>query len=179
VVLTADHGEEFREHGGMTHGQTLYRELLSVPLLVRLPGGQRGGTARTDLVQQVDIMPTILEATGIRVLPGLDGVSVLHAAAGPGREVVSYLLHDGREIGAVTDAHWVFIQNLQGAEPPLEIYDAVADLWETSNLAGRDPVLTGYARQRLPEILEEDGGAGPTVDPTQLEQLRALGYVAG
>ena len=50
IILSADHGEELGEHGGMlSHGRTLYRELLHVPLILRLPGGlspARGSTNR-------------------------------------------------------------------------------------------------------------------------------------
>ena len=42
VVVTSDHGEEFHEHGGWTHGQSLYEELVRVPLVIRGPAGAPG-----------------------------------------------------------------------------------------------------------------------------------------
>src|SRR5215203_5341496 len=62
IIFSADHGEELGEHGGMlSHGRTLYRELLHVPLIVRLPG-QAFTRERIDQpVQLIDFMPTILD----------------------------------------------------------------------------------------------------------------------
>jgi arylsulfatase A-like enzyme len=64
VVVTADHGEEFLEHGHMGHGATLHEELIRVPLLVLLPGDD---TARrvVDAVSLVDVAPTLLDLAGI------------------------------------------------------------------------------------------------------------------
>ena len=64
VVVTADHGEELYEHGGWEHGKTLFAEVLDVPLIVRLPGGARGRRVAAP-VQQIDLMPTLLEAAGV------------------------------------------------------------------------------------------------------------------
>src|SRR5439155_857600 len=73
-AATADHGEEFLEHGGTEHAKTLYQELVRVPLVVRVPRGP-GGTREKATVQQIDLMPTLLALTGLpapRALPGRD-----------------------------------------------------------------------------------------------------------
>lgn len=64
VVLTADHGEEFQDHGGYRHGTTLFDEQVRVPLIVAAQGGIEPGTsvAATD---NVDVVPTILSALGM------------------------------------------------------------------------------------------------------------------
>jgi hypothetical protein len=62
IIFSADHGEELGEHGGMlSHGRTLYRELLHVPLIVRLPGEAFAGERIDQPVQLIDFMPTILD----------------------------------------------------------------------------------------------------------------------
>jgi arylsulfatase A-like enzyme len=63
VILTADHGEEFFEHGQALHGQH-YDECLHVPLFVRAPGGQHGAVT-DELVGLVDLMPTVLDFAGL------------------------------------------------------------------------------------------------------------------
>ena len=182
VIFTSDHGEEFLEHDGVTHGKTLYHELLHVPLVVRLAGGARGGTVVEEVVQHADLLPSILELAGVPAPAGLDGEAILGSAgARPGREVVSHLAHDGREVAAVTDGRWAFIHNLaapEGFESAYEIYDLREDSLERRNLAGRDAVLTGYAMQRLGEVPAAARAPGAVVDPRALERLRALGYVA-
>ncbi len=65
VIYTSDHGEEFGEHGGRGHGQTLYEEQIHIPLVVKLPGGIGRKTRRSDLVSLADIVPTVAELTGL------------------------------------------------------------------------------------------------------------------
>ncbi|MDF1799108.1 MAG: sulfatase [Planctomycetota bacterium] len=67
VVLVADHGEEFGDHGATRHGHTLYEELTRVPLRLRLPAelaadlGIEQGRAIGDTVSVVDVLPTLHE----------------------------------------------------------------------------------------------------------------------
>jgi arylsulfatase len=72
IVLTADHGEEFWDHGGLEHGRTLYEEVLRVPLVVSAPGRARASSG--DLTTVLDVGPTILALTGAAdaKLPGRD-----------------------------------------------------------------------------------------------------------
>jgi arylsulfatase A-like enzyme len=64
VVVTADHGEEFGEHGGRYHGTTVYEEQVRVPLVVVGPG-VRAGARVPSVVQTIDLLPTALSALGI------------------------------------------------------------------------------------------------------------------
>ncbi len=74
IVLTADHGEEFWEHGRLGHGRSLYDEVLHVPLILRLPGGVPARIA--DQVELVDVMPTLLDLSGIPIPEDLSGKSL-------------------------------------------------------------------------------------------------------
>jgi len=72
VIVTADHGEEFGDHGGRYHGTTVYEEQVRVPLIVAgpgLPAGRRVGAA----VQTIDLLPTVLSSMKIPVPPRLRG----------------------------------------------------------------------------------------------------------
>ena len=69
IILMSDHGEEFWDHGGFEHGHTMYRELLSVPLMVKLPHSTTVGTVET-LVATEGLTPTILELCDIDYDPG-------------------------------------------------------------------------------------------------------------
>ncbi len=72
IILTADHGEEFWDHGGFEHGRTLYEEVLRVPLVVAAPG--RSQASFGDLTTVLDVAPTILALAGAAhaKLPGRD-----------------------------------------------------------------------------------------------------------
>lgn len=93
LVITGDHGEEFLEHGGLSHVQ-LYEEVLHVPLLWRWPGVIAAGR-RVDLpVSLVDIAPTILDLVGVPGALGMEGQSLAplllkgQAPQAIGREIV-------------------------------------------------------------------------------------------
>jgi arylsulfatase A-like enzyme len=64
VVITADHGEEFLDHGRLWHGYTLYEECVRVPLIVRLPGQQHGQTFN-QMVSLIDLAPSLLDLLGL------------------------------------------------------------------------------------------------------------------
>lgn len=77
LVFTSDHGEEFLDHGKMFHGQSVYGELSRVPLLFFQPGRIREGVAVEETVQTIDIMPTLLELSGLSGPGGLMGQSLV------------------------------------------------------------------------------------------------------
>jgi arylsulfatase A-like enzyme len=66
VVVTADHGEEFFEHGGKGHQKSLFDEVVRVPLVFRWPGGLPADRVIGDQVRLVDLAPTILALAGLR-----------------------------------------------------------------------------------------------------------------
>src|ERR1700681_11424 len=76
VVIAGDHGEEFLDHGRMFHGQSLYRELTDVPLIMWWPGRIPPGTVITSTVEIVDIMPTILSLASLPIPPSSQGVDL-------------------------------------------------------------------------------------------------------
>jgi arylsulfatase A-like enzyme len=82
VLVTADHGEEFDDHGGRGHGSTLYDELIRVPLLVHLPG-QSTRRDVDDVASLVDVAPTLLELAGIPSPPGFEGRSLTSSLTEP------------------------------------------------------------------------------------------------
>ncbi|HEY8923454.1 MAG TPA: sulfatase, partial [Polyangia bacterium] len=74
VVLAADHGEEFDEHGGRYHGSTLFEEQIHVPLLIRAPGVAPRDVDRP--VELIDIAPTILNLLDIPVPARMRGTDL-------------------------------------------------------------------------------------------------------
>jgi arylsulfatase A-like enzyme len=77
MALTADHGEEFHEHGRMWHGQTVYGELTGVPLMFHGPGFVPEGLVIDQTVQNIDIMPTLLELSHLPLPKNIQGQSLL------------------------------------------------------------------------------------------------------
>jgi arylsulfatase A-like enzyme len=93
IVLTSDHGEEFFEHGGWGHCHTVYRELLSVPLLIKFPGQKHAGRRPGCLAGVIDILPTLLDYYSLPPPSSpVDGLSLLPALAG--KDPRRYLVAD-------------------------------------------------------------------------------------
>jgi len=63
IVFFADHGEEFREHGGVGHGRTVYQELIHVPLIIKLPRQRTGRVVRGNF-PLIDVTPSLLSYLG-------------------------------------------------------------------------------------------------------------------
>ena len=84
MLLAADHGEEFAEHGKFLHEEN-FDEIARVPLIIRFPHGVYGGRRISELVSTLEIMPTILDVLGIPPNPEVEGRSVMPLIA-EGRE---------------------------------------------------------------------------------------------
>jgi arylsulfatase len=77
IVFLSDHGEEFLEHGKIGHGNSLYEELLHVPLIVRFPRGEHGARLVEKPVSLVDLLPTLADFSGLPLPDGISGRSLL------------------------------------------------------------------------------------------------------
>tara|TARA_B100001750_G_scaffold174703_1_gene142879 strand:- start:7038 stop:10082 length:3045 start_codon:yes stop_codon:yes gene_type:complete len=138
IIITADHGEEFQDHGGFWHGTTLYDEQVRVPLFVKLPGNQRGGTTVRHWVQSIDLMPSVLRHVDVEVPEGVQGGDVFE-----GTDVVyAEESHEGNVLESVRERRgtdeWKLIVanpgNPRGLEPT-ELYRVDRDIHETTNRA--------------------------------------------
>ncbi|MBD3370911.1 sulfatase-like hydrolase/transferase [Candidatus Fermentibacteria bacterium] len=88
IVITADHGEEFLEHGWIEHGVTLYQEVLHVPLIISGPGVPRG-VVDSAVVGSIDVMPTVLSLLDVEIPSNLDGVALRPGRSPRGRTIPS------------------------------------------------------------------------------------------
>ena len=82
VLLTSDHGEELLDHGAVGHGGTLFREVIDIPLVLRLPGGADSGS-RDQVARLLDVFPTLTALAGVEEPPGIEGYDLL----APGLEI--------------------------------------------------------------------------------------------
>jgi len=186
VIVSADHGEAFGEHGFFGHNKQLYEETLRVPLIVRFPKGKGPtGVLVRELADLVDVAPTVADVFGVlgkgESAASFVGRSLLPLATGalgkPG--TLARTAHE-EGIYAVTDGRFKLLWiSGTGAE---ELYDRESDPGETRNLAAAEPVRAAYYRQALHRWLMalgpgRAGGPAPTLTPEELESLKALGYV--
>ena len=76
VIVLADHGDEFFEHGGIGHRSTLHEELLAIPLVVKVPGMAGAGNRAQGNARIYDLAPTLLDLAGLPALASAEGVSL-------------------------------------------------------------------------------------------------------
>lgn len=76
VLFTADHGLVLNDHYQWRHGPFLYDQVINVPMIWRVPGMGRPGIATDELVESVDVLPTILDFLGLSAPPGAQGRSI-------------------------------------------------------------------------------------------------------
>jgi arylsulfatase A-like enzyme len=177
VVVAADHGEEFLEHGKLTHGEHLYEEILRVPLVIVGPGIP--AERRSDLAQQIDLLPTIAALLGAPPPPGLPGRDLL--ATRSATEAISEIVAGFGDTGAGHDTvalhtgRWKVIH----APDATELYDLSRDPAEETNLAPGSPDLGGLVarieRRDATAAVRRAHGGGSAGD--MQDRLRALGYI--
>lgn len=205
IVFVSDHGEEFHDHGGWWHGQTVYEELARVPLALKLPGNAHAGSRVEGVARLVDLMPTVLRVCGqdhmLTALPGLPGVPLVDPAGSPVAEgglAFTEIDFEGNRMRSVRDASHTLIQanpdNPRGVRPE-EFYDRRTDPAEHRDLAGTSEAtdLLNQMRLKMDAVLRGVTGTGSTpgqapgsaqdqppqvpMDNATQEQMRALGYL--
>lgn len=179
VMLTADHGEEFYDHGGFEHNRTLYDEMLHVPLIVKAPG--LAPRRLHEQIAEVDLLPTLVARAGGSVPAGLSGADVWPVLSGRRHaERYAYAELVGERY-ALRTREWKLISTLHGSH---ELYHLTADPHETQSLVAEDTNRTAEMRDVLTKVLatavqagSRFQGAFAPIPPRVLERLKSLGYV--
>ncbi|MBI1816229.1 MAG: sulfatase [Deltaproteobacteria bacterium] len=182
VVVVADHGEEFWEHGGVEHGHTVYEELIHVPLLIRWPGHLPAETRVAPVVRIVDVAPTILDLLGIAPPSDLDGATLRGLTQAPavpteGRlALVENMLFAEERSGLRTD-QFKYVRWENGKE---EVYWLANDPHEQRDLAGNREAIKPLRELHMPlagTTALAPRGTAPVDDGGAEAALRALGYL--
>jgi arylsulfatase A-like enzyme len=188
VIVTADHGEEFGEHGRNGHAQTLYAEVLRVPLFIHAP--HRYAPARVaERVSHIDVLPTLRALTGLPPSPRDVGLSLLPLLEGgalrlPPRALFADLWLEsfgGRKpiLKATIEGEWKLID---GAREGAMLFHLDRDPLDLRNRLEAYPAVVARLRarfaaaeKRLPRLPQEFEDAVQDLETN--ESLRALGYV--
>ncbi len=144
VLITSDHGDEFTEHGGLSHDGKMYSELINVPFMVYDPTIKRGRVLNT-LVSSIDIPPTILRLFGLQPEVNFQGKPLLPLGTSPERPCFGEAVGKRGVHEKSTDKPVYYcyigkhklIYTEEGDE--WEIYDVEADPQERHNMLGTTP----------------------------------------
>jgi arylsulfatase A-like enzyme len=186
VVITADHGEEFQEHGRLLHSQ-IYDEVMAVPLLMRYPGNIRPHSKVSGTVESIDIMPTILDLAGIRrgEPSMLQGKSLVPLLSGDGGGGAKEAYCSGPLSNALIQGTWKLIYNPHNEAA--ELYDLAEDPGERHNLGStsedRVQSMAAAIRDRMRKNAElrkkvaRGNRKSLPLKQEEVEKLKSLGYV--
>ena len=203
-AFIADHGEEFHEHGKMFHGQTAYGELANVPLVLHLPGTIPENAKITETVRSIDLMPTLLDLSGLEVPENAQGQSLLplmaavrgrggDAAAAKAAEhgwvrrpaVIEKLVggssasRNNVSHGLVLDG-WKLLHHVEGAgdRPEFELFNHREDPLDLNDVAEQHPDIVENLKAELKtwrEMVEQGKlPEGDSVEGLPSEEIERL-----
>jgi arylsulfatase A-like enzyme len=207
VAFTADHGEEFFEHGRTFHGQSVYGELNNMPLILWAPGHLRAGAVVEPTVQIIDVMPTLLDLSGLPVPEGAQGRTLLplmetssapgtvRAAAGtrPALSEKAVTKESGAppprdtESTAIVSGEWKLIHHTKrpAGAPEFELYAHATDPLDRTDVAAQHPEIVQRLGREIAAWrkaaergrLKPDSESAGSLSKEELERLRSLGYI--
>ena len=203
-VVTDDHGEGLGNHNWLGHGKHIYNEQLHVPLIIYFSDGSYGGTRVDELVEQVDLLPTILELAGIdaaaleRQAKPVAGVSLVPLLSGEMGAHAKRLAFSQRrrydrvpppgpddalrneELGekfAIQNNRFKYIYQTELAD---EFFDLRTDPYEATNLVGaglpEERILSEVVVGMVELFRRQGVERAQEVNQDALEHLRSLGY---
>ncbi|MCG6922208.1 MAG: sulfatase [Acidobacteriota bacterium] len=204
IVVTSDHGEEFGDRSPEifydAHGASLHREMVRVPLVVKLPGQDRGGTRVEALTRGVDVMPTVLDVLSLPGPAEMQGESlrplwegreatprVAYAEALQDRHEQKAIQSSGYKLIVQIDAGTVARQGRAHVPAVLEsrwLFDLSSDPNERQDLLAAPRRSGDERRADALEVALRGHVAAQETDTDEVEvhdellqQLRSLGYV--
>ena len=187
IVFAGDHGEGLGDHGEHDHGLLLYQTTSRTPLIIAHPNSPASAVRRGEVVSLVDILPTVVEATGLAAPENVQGQSLWPLIGGDGvfeekpvyAETHYPMLHFGwSPLTALQDRRF---QLIQSSDP--ELYDLENDPSQEINIFATNTSVAEEMTGELDDLIRQLGqgamDATSAPDADTVAKLAALGYVAG
>ncbi len=185
VIVAADHGEEFHEHGGLWHGHSMYDEVIRVPLMVWAPSKLKPQVIDR-WVSLMDIVPTLVDVRNLASEERFFGQSLFKAPAPEGRWIYSEVGDNSqdpqRSIDAVLREPLKLVVNHR--EKTSGLFDLRADPGESNNLIANDALSSPFKEELASSTKELERFIGLQPAPkapltnVQVKELRSLGYLS-
>jgi len=180
IIITADHGNEFLEHGNVGHGSYLYDESIHVPLIISLPDLEKGMRIK-DFAQSIDIFPTLLDLLGIPVPYQAQGISLVGLIEGSKNALINkYVISQSAGSFCIRSRDWKYIKNKIKEE---ELYDLRHDKNEKNNLINKKHKIAEDLEKRLDLTInsltvykDRENEFLPFIDEKARENIKKTGY---
>lgn len=185
VIFFSDNGEAFMEHGYLDHGWSIYNEETHAPLIMSVPKALQG--VYHELVQMVDIYPTLLSLVGISQKEQVDGTSFAPIIFGYGAQHVgdTYLIGQHRKdsIVSIRNNRWKMYKNNMPNKRYIELFDLLTDPQEQHNILGMRPDVARLLDSALeltlsksPHYASVSGEFPSWIDEEKRKELIEEGY---
>ena len=169
VVFNADHGEMLGDHGLLFKGSYMYDGVTQVPLIIRAPGKIAAGTVVDSLVEEVDVMPTLLELLGVTAPLGVQGKSLMPVARNPQAKHKDAVFSEFPTIKMARTKEWKLVHYPKAkygelyhlSEDPHELTNLYADAKYAPARAEMESVLADWF------IASQDPKLAPVRDPAE------------
>ena len=191
IIVVSDHGEEFLDHGKLGHGVSLFQEQIHVPILFSLPGVLPEGEDVLSPAELIDVPPTVLDLIGENAPATMAGQSLIplmfrDIAASTQRPRHAKLRdsHDSIRIG-----DWKLIREFRNQSGRRfnshSLYNLESDPKELVDVWAQEQVVGTSLRQELDWQLLQSQKVVTEIEeipetelaPTEIEELKALGYL--
>lgn len=169
VIFNADHGEMLGDHGLLFKGSYMYDAVVRLPCIPRAPGMIPAKTVVNGLVEEVDILPTILEVLGVPIPAAVQGKSLLPLARNPTARHKLAVFAEFPTIKMARTKDWKLVHYVKARHG--ELYNLTADPHELTNLF--DDPKHAASRADMESLLADglattqDPGLPPVRDPTE------------
>lgn len=152
VIFFSDHGFHLGEHGHWSK-YTLFEQSTRVPMIVRIPGNPANGGRCDEIVELVDLVPTLGQLLNMKVPENLEGSSfepLIYQPSQPWKKAAFSVYGNQGEYNSVRTKQYRYTEWQYQGDVIKELYDLIRDPWETINLAdtpGMQAVQQGLAAQ--------------------------------
>ncbi len=184
IAITADHGEEFLEHGGWWHGFTLYDEGIHIPLMIKPLASTFEPHTDTTIVRSIDISPTLISLAGFKIPSTWQGVNLFTRQNEPNliyseEDIARNVIH------SIRTREWKYIitnpDNPRGLQPQ-ELYHISVDPGEKDNVVSKYPKIVKEMEKEIERMKLVAAGQAveeqkTNIDEATKERLKALGYI--
>lgn len=191
LIITADHGEEFMDHGFISHSQSLYNELLHIPLILVYPDGWKGGKRITDMVESVDLMPSLLDLVKVpkaaseaarKQISGRSLLPLIDGKRGSDKRISYSSDFISKQWAAITGGYKYILKDSSCLKKEL-LFDIKNDFGEHHDLSARETkrledfrlIIKSY-RDRAAKITDITADVSD-FNSKQMQLMRGLGYI--